>query len=71
MRIDTYTCDRCGTEAKGEGVPKFPQDWSRLAIELPWEKGTDRKIERDLCRGCTESVLHFFTRDFTEGSAPA
>ncbi len=70
MRIDTYTCDRCGAEAKPEGVPKFPQDWCKLSIELPWAKDQDRWVKRDLCQGCTESVLHFAARNFGDG-APA
>lgn len=71
MRIDTYRCDRCGIEEPPEGLPKIPQDWCRLSIELPWQKDQDRWVKRDLCKGCTESVLHMFARDFTEGSTPA
>ena len=71
MRIDTYVCDRCGEEAKPEGLPKLPQDWSRMSIELVWANDADRWVKRDLCKPCTESVLHFCARDFTEGSTPA
>ena len=65
MRIDTYKCDRCGAEAKPTGVPKFPTDWARLSIELPWAKDPNRWVKRDLCTLCTEAVLHHAARFHT------
>lgn len=59
MRIDTYKCDRCAAEAQPSGVPKYPPDWSRLSIELPWQKDPSRWVKRDLCSDCTTAALRF------------
>ena len=57
MRIDTYKCDRCGAEAKPEGIPKIPLDWARLSIEMPWQPDANRWVKRDLCKDCHERIM--------------